>query len=216
MTGNTQKKTRKNSKRRISPALVISCVALFCTLAGTALAQPVNSIFSRHIVDGTIRTVDLKDDAVKNAKIADDAVNTPEIADAAVTSAEVADDSLTASDLGAASVGSSEVVDQSLNSSDLGPASVGTSELQAGSVRSAELAPLLQFTNTANVANGAVVSVTATCPAGTTVISGGAQPANFGVELTSTKRNGNGWLAQAKNNSGGASSLTAYAYCLAA
>ncbi|MBS1881157.1 MAG: hypothetical protein JST31_16720, partial [Actinobacteria bacterium] len=54
----------------------------------------------------------------------------------------------------------------------------------------------------------------ATCPEGTTVISGGAQPANFGVELTSTLRQGNGWLAQAKNNSGAASSLTAFAYCL--
>jgi len=46
------------------------------------------------------------------------------------------------------------------------------------------------------------------------VISGGAQPANFGVEMTSTLRNGNGWLYQAKNNNGAASTLTVFAYCL--
>jgi hypothetical protein len=202
------------SKFRPSPALVISCVALFLALAGSAFAIGKNTVRSAQIVDGTIRTVDLRDNAVAAGKIAPDAVDTTEIAENGVESSDVAPETLTAGDLGTASVTSSEVADQSLTANDLGPDSVGSSEIQAGAIRSSELGPIIQVSNSTPVAAGANVSVTATCPAGTTVISGGAQPANFGVELTSTLRSGNGWLAQARNNTGGASDLTAFAYCL--
>jgi hypothetical protein len=204
------------SKFRPSPALVISCMALFLALAGSAFAVGVgkNTVRSPQIVDGTIRTVDLRDNAVAAGKIAPDAVDSTEIAENGVESSDVAPDTLTAGDLGAASVTSSEVADQSLTANDLGPNSVGSSEIQTGAIRSSELGPIIQVSNSTPVAAGANVSVTATCPAGTTVISGGAQPANFGVELTSTLRSGNGWLAQARNNTGGASDLTAFAYCL--
>ena len=208
--------TSKTRSYRPSPSLVISCVALFLALTGSALAVGIakNSVRSAQIVDGTVRTIDLRDNAVSSPKIAPDAVGAEEIAENAVSSPEVAQDSLTNQDLGTASVTSSEVADQSLTEADFGPNSVGSSELQAGAVRASELGPIIQVTDNAAVAAGANISVTATCPAGTTVISGGAQPGHFGVELTSTLRNGNGWLAQAKNNSGAPSSLTAFAYCL--
>jgi hypothetical protein len=221
------------TKFRPSPALVISCLALFLALTGSAFAVS-GSIRSAQIVDGTVRTVDLRDNAVKSPKIADatvsandlatdsvgteeiakDAVKSDEIAENAVASPEVAPDSLTAGDLAANSVGSSEVADQALTQDDLGANSVGSSELQAGSVRASELGPIIQVSNSTAIAAGANGGVTATCPAGTTVISGGAQPANFGVEMTSSLRSGNGWLYQAKNNTGAASTLTAFAYCL--
>ena len=211
------------SKFRPSPALAISCLALFLALTGSALAAKA-SIGSNQIVNGSVRTVDLRDSAVNSAKVADtsitandlgtDSVGTDEIAENAVASPEVAPDSLTAGDLAANSVGSSEVADQSLTQDDLGPNSVGSSELQAGAVRASELGPIIQVSNSTAIAAGANGGVTATCPAGTTVISGGAQPANFGVEMTSSLRSGNGWLYQAKNNSGAASTLTVFAYCL--
>jgi hypothetical protein len=204
------------SKFRPSPALVIACVALFAALTGSAIAAGVgkNTVRSPQIVDGTIRTVDLRDNAVAAGKIAPNAVENTEIAENAVDSRAVAPDSLTASDLGPASVASSEVADQSLTADDLGPNSVGSSELQAGSVRSSELGPIIQVTNSTPIAAGANGSVSVNCPEGTTVISGGAQPANFGVEMTSSLRSGNGWLYQAKNNNASASSLSVFAYCL--
>jgi hypothetical protein len=215
------------SKFRPSPALAISCVALFLALVGTAFAAaPKNSVRSPQIVNGAVKTVDLGRNAVKSGKVADgtigaadlgtDSVGSDEIGKDAVASDEVAPDSLTAGDLAANSVGSSEVADQSLTADDLGPGSVGSSELQTASVRSSELGPIIQVTNTNAIANGANGGVSVTCPAGTTVISGGAQPANFGVEMTSSLRSGNGWLYQARNNSGGASTLRVFAYCLAA
>jgi hypothetical protein len=204
------------SKFRPSPAIVISCLALFLALTGSALAVGVgkNTVRSPQIVDGTIRTVDLRDNAVAAGKIAPNAVDTTEIAENGVESSDVAPDSLTAGDLGPASVASSEVADQSLTQDDLGPNSVGSSELQAGAVRASELGPIIQVSNSTGIAANTSFGVSVDCPAGTTVISGGAQPANFGVEMTSSLRSGNGWLYQAKNNNGAPSTLTVFAYCL--
>ncbi len=209
--------TKKTRTFRPSPALVIACLALFAALTGSAFAAGVvgkNTVRSPQIVNGTIRTVDLRDNAVAAGKIAPNAVDTTEIAENGVESSDVAPDSLTAQDLAPASVGSSEVADQSLTANDLGPDSVGSSELQAGSVRASELGPIIQVSNSTPIAAGANGSVSVQCPAGTTVISGGAQPANFGVEMTSNLRSGNGWQYQAKNQNGSASTLTVFAYCL--
>jgi hypothetical protein len=212
------------SKFRPSPALVISCVALFLALAGSAFAAKTASVSSRQIVDGTVRTIDLRDNAVNSAKIADttvsandlgtDSVGSDEIAKDAVNSDEIAANAVKSDEIAENAVASSEVADQSLTANDLGPDSVGSSELQAGSVRASELGTIIQVSNSTPIAAGANGGVTATCPAGTTVISGGAQPANFGVEMTSSLRSGNGWLYQAKNNTGAASTLTVFAYCL--
>lgn len=196
--------TSMTRKFRPSPALVISCLALFMALTGSALAVSVNSVRSAQIVDRTVRTVDLHDNAVKSAKVADGTLTADDLGTDAVGSDEVAPDSLTANDLGASSVSSSEVVDQSLSAADLGPDSVGASELGTVTVRS----------NSEAIAAGANGGVTASCLAGEQVLSGGGQPAHFGVEMTSSRPSGNGWLYQAKNQNGSASTITAYAVCL--
>ncbi|MEX0972667.1 MAG: hypothetical protein WDZ46_05365 [Solirubrobacterales bacterium] len=218
----------QTKKFRLSPAMVIACIALFATTAGTALAAalPKNSVRSAQIVNGAVKTVDLGKNAVKSGKIADgtigaadlgtDSVGTDEIAKDAVDSDEIAKDAVESDEIADNAVGSAKVADQSLTANDLAPNSVGSSELQTASVRSAELGPIIQVTNTTAIANGGSGGVSVQCPAGTTVISGGAQPANFGVEMTSTLRSGNGWLYQAKNNSGAGSTLRVFAYCLAA
>lgn len=219
--------TRKTRKFHVSPALVISLVALFLTLGGTAFAVGVakNSVRSAQIVNGTVRTVDLRDNSVNAPKIAPDAVGSEEIAENAVGSPEVVPDSLTAGDLGAASVTSSEVADQSLTADDLGADSVGQSEIAAdgvssselapASVRSSELAPIVQVSNNVEIKAGANASTSVACPAGTTAISGGARAGLYSVHLTSTYRSGNGWHVDAHSNAGADTTLTAYAYCLA-
>lgn len=218
----------KTRSLRPSPALLIACLALFMAFGGTALAVGVakNSIRSAQIVDGTVRTLDLRDNSVNAPKIAPDAVGSEEIAENAVASPEVAPDSLTAQDLGAASVTTSEVADNSLTANDLGPDSVGASEVQADavgsselaadSVRSSELAALLTSQNSTAIKAEGNANVTATCPAGTTVISGGGSAGLYAVHLTSSYRSGNGWHIDARNNSAGTdTTITAYAYCLA-
>jgi len=199
--------TRNNRSFRISPALVISCVALFMALTGSALAVGIakNSVRSAQIVDGSVRSIDLRDNAVNAAKIAPSSVGSEELAENAVESPEVAPDSLTSQDLGAASVASSEVADQSLTAADLGPDSVNASELGTVTLR----------TNSAKVAKDASGSVSANCAAGEQVLSGGGQPSHFGTEMTSSRPSGNGWLYQALNKTGGEDTITAFVLCLA-
>lgn len=211
--------TSKTRSFRPSPAMIVACMALVLALTGSAVAAGLakNSVRSAQIVDQTVRTVDLRDNSVNAAKIAPDQVGTEEIAENAVTSPEVAPDSLTAADLGAASVASSEVADQSLTANDLGPDSVGASEIAPNAVNSSELGTVTVRTSASQaIANGANGSVSVDCAPGEQVLSGGGQPGNFGVEMTSSRPSGNGWLYQAKNNSGAASTITAFALCLAA
>jgi len=220
--------TSKTRSFRPSPALVIALVALFAALSGSAIAAGIakNSVRSAQIVDGTVRTIDLHDSAVTSTKVADqsltandlgpDSVGSEEIAENAVGSSEVAPDSLTAGDLAANSVASSEVADNSLTAEDLAANSVGSSEIAAASVRSSELGPIVVRTSAPQaIAAGASGTVSIDCAPGETLISGGGQPANFGVEMTSSRPSGNGWLYQAKNNNGAPSTLTAFALCLA-
>jgi hypothetical protein len=198
--------TSKTNKFRPSPALVISCLALFLALTGSAFAVGIakNSVRSAQIVDGSVRTLDLRDSAVNAPKIAANAVGAEEIAENAVESPEVAQDALTAQDLGAASVTSSEVADQSLTAGDLGPDSVVSSELGTVILR----------TNAAPIAKGANGSVSVACAAGEQVLSGGGQPSLFGIEMTSSRPSGDGWLYQARNNTGNDGTITAFALCL--
>jgi hypothetical protein len=186
--------TSKTRRFRPSPALVISCLALFMALTGSALAVSVNSVRSAQIVDRTVRTVDLHDNAVKS----------PKVADGSLTADDLGTDSVGSDEIAANAVGSSEVAADSLTTTDLGPSSVGSSELGTVTVR----------TNSTALKAGDNGSVTASCLAGEQVLSGGGQPAHFGVEMTSSRPSGNGWLYQARNNNGSDSTITAYALCL--
>ena len=218
--------TSKTRSFRPSPATIISCLALFLALTGSAFAVGIakNSVRSPQIVDGTVRTVDVRDNAVKAPKIAPDAVGAEEIAENAVESPEVAQDSLTAGDLGAASVTSSEIADgsatsadvanQSLTSDDLGPNSVGSSELQTGAVRASELGTIIQVSNSETIKPNANATAEVGCPAGTTVISGGGLSGFYQVHLASSFRLGNGWRIDARSSANNDTTITAYAYCL--
>jgi hypothetical protein len=220
----TRKTRTATSRRRPSPALVISCVALFLALAGSALALPKDTVRSAQIVNGTIRTVDLRNEAVKSAKVADqsltandlgpDSVGSEEIAENAVASPEVAPDSLTAGDLGAGSVASSEVADQSLSAADLGTDSVGPSEVAANAISADELATVNVRTASEPIEAGKTGTISVGCLAGEQILGGGGQPGHFGVEMTSSRPSGNGWLYQAFNKNGSDSTITVYALCL--
>ena len=222
----TSKTTTRTRRFRPSPALILSCVALFVALSGSALAVGLakNSVRSAQIVDGTVRTVDVKDAAVTGTKIAPNAVGPDQIAENAVSSAKVAPDSLSAQDLAPSSVTSSEVADQSLSADDLGPNSVGSSEvqdnavgsteLQAGAVRASELGPIIQVQSDVTIKAGQNASADVGCPAGTTVISGGSRAGFYQVGTAGSYRSGNGWHVDARSAAGSDTTLTVYAYCL--
>ncbi len=201
---------------RVSPAMIVSCVALFLALTGSAFAVGIakNSVRSPQIADNTVRTVDLRDGSVKTPKIAPAAIGKDQLAENSVDSLKVEDESLTNQDLGTASVTSSEVADQSLTESDLGPGSVGSSELQNGSVRASELGSIVQVSESATIKANANATVTVNCPTGTTVISGGGFSSSYLIHQSANFRYGNGWRIDAHSGSGEDKSITVYAYCL--
>ncbi len=189
--------TKKNRSFRVSPALVISCLALLLALTGSAIAAGVakNSVRSAQIVDSTVRTVDLRDGAVNSAK--------------------VADESLTATDLAPDSVGTSEIAADAVGTSEIAADSVGTGELQNSSVRASELGPIVTVSNSTTIKGGNNASVDVACPAGTVLISGGARGGFYQVALSASYRSGNGWHVDARSGAVNDTTLTAYANCLA-
>ena len=125
---------------------------------GTAYAN--NTIRSKDIVNGQVKTVDLANNGVTTGKILDGEVGTLDIGTGAVTSTSIADNSLTSTDLGSSSVGSDEIatdavnateiadssidggeiVDDSLGQSDIAAGGVGASEVSDGSLTGADIA----------------------------------------------------------------------------
>jgi hypothetical protein len=98
---------------RPSPSLVISCIALFVAMSGTAVALKGHN---------TVDSGDLKPNSVKNADIAPDAVG--------------------ADNIGRHTIVTGNLADSLVSSDKLGQASVTTQALRDGAVRGSKLADI--------------------------------------------------------------------------
>ena len=127
----------------------IGSLALFLfAISGTAYAA--NTVFSTDIVDGEVKTADLANAAVTNAKLADNSVGKPKISAGAVENGKIADGAVGTSKLGAGAatnakiadgaVNSQKVQNQTLTTDDLGPGSVDNNEIEFDAVTGAEVA----------------------------------------------------------------------------
>lgn len=94
-------------------ANVASAIALFVAL-GTGGAYAANTIYSGDIVDGEVRSPDLRDAAVNQKKLGANSVNTTKVIDDTT-----AGGGLVSADLRPGSVATSEVVDNSLTTADI-------------------------------------------------------------------------------------------------
>jgi hypothetical protein len=199
--------TRKIRSIRVSPALVVSCLALFMALTGSALAVGIakNSVRSAQIVDGTIRTVDLHDGAVTAAKVAEKSLTANDLAANSVTAEAIAPNAVEAE----------KIAPNAVTSAKIAPNAVGANQIAPHSVGSGQLGTVTQRSNSATIAKNSIGSVSVSCAPGEQVLSGGGQPSVFGVEMTTTRPSGNGWLYQAKNNTASDQTITAFALCLA-
>jgi hypothetical protein len=87
----------KRRAKRPSGAMIVAFTALLIALAGSAWAAGLakNSVKSKQIKDGQVKTVDLAGDAVDAAKISGNAVGSAEIVDGSVGASELADGAAT-------------------------------------------------------------------------------------------------------------------------
>ena len=183
------------TKHGLTLLLTVCVLALVASLSGTAYAAlGKGSVGSKVIKNGAVKAIDL--------------------ATGSVTSAKVADGTLAGADLAPSSIGSSHVQDGSLTGVDLANGSVGAADLAAGSVGATQLGQIITVQNTTDsisdadgTTNGGsfgTIHTQANCPAGSRVLSGGAEwvePSSGSVDtkmllLHSSKRIGNGWTAR--------------------
>lgn len=172
--------------RRSTLVFVIAVLALVVAMSSTAAYAAVarNSVVSKSIKNGQVKTPDLAAGAVTSAKLRDGNVTAPDLANGAVTSAKIADGTVTGGDLAEAAVGAQHLT------------------------RIETVTALSSATADADgVINGGdfgLAQATANCPAGWTPISGGANWANQSngsmsdknVYLQATYGVGGGWYAR--------------------
>jgi hypothetical protein len=228
---------------RPSPALLISCLALFVSLTGSAFAAGVlgkNSVHSSQIANGSVRAIDLQRGAVRATKIAAGAVGadqlapaavgpgqlapaavgTGQLAEGAVQARQVGPHALTAGTLAPGAVGSPELRDHSIEEGDLAPESVGNAQLQQGSVTGAQLeGNFAPFSVGRTLNPGESKTVTVECPNRGVAISAGLRSSPAGVRpLESAQPDlagpGRSWTIGAKNESAAMMNVGYIVYCL--
>lgn len=188
---------RRTPDRRSLLVFAVAVLALVVAGSTTAAYAAVakNSVVSRSIKNGQVKTVDLADGAVASAKLRDGAVG----------SAKIADGSVAGADLGANAVGAQHLT---LTSTYFGTsASTGDAD------------------GTTNGGDFGVVEASASCPAGWRPLSGGAEWVNPSSGTVATKNldlhtsvvTTTGWYARGIIDTGaqGTVQLRARVQCLA-
>lgn len=144
-----------------SPSLVISILALFVALSGSAVALTgKNRVDSNDLRKNVVHTKNIQNGAVKGGKVADeslsgadlafDSVGAPEIVASAVGASEIATngvdtpeiafEAVTANEIAGNSIGSNKLVANSVTAEKIPSDAVRSSEIQSHAVNNAELA----------------------------------------------------------------------------
>lgn len=119
---------RRRLRGLLTYANVMSTVAMFCVLGGTAYAAA--TIHSSDIVDGTIRGTDIATGAVSSADVRNGGIGGLDIALNAINGNKIKN----------GSVGSSDIKDGDIDSEDIENGSVGSTDIASGGIAETDLA----------------------------------------------------------------------------
>jgi hypothetical protein len=184
-------------RKHLSPATVISCVALFLALGGGAYAATQiakKSVKTKHLGNGSVTTQKLRNGAVTSPKLRNGAVTGAKIGSGAVGGTQIADGAVRAVDLGGGVVTSAKLQNGAVTDAKLANNAVTTSKLNADAVTTGKIgneavtgaklsASILDqllrnvsYETKASASNSdSPKDATATCPTGKVAIGGGAK-----------------------------------------
>ena len=223
---------------RPTPSFVISCMALFVALSGSAIAlQGANSVKSDDIANGAVHTGDVANQTLKSVDFAPGTLlrgpqgeRGPEGPQGPPGPAGGGGGGggAPSGPAGGALAGSYPNPDLATNavphdgtgsdgSTKLAVNSVNFQEVGPDAIRGSNIGPITFVSKSANVPGNAVTGAFAACPSGSQLISGGFQVSGPGVlvkESSPASASGSdGWFA-GSNDSAASGSITAIAVCL--
>ncbi|MDX6718413.1 MAG: hypothetical protein QOJ63_667 [Solirubrobacteraceae bacterium] len=204
---------------RLSYANVTASLALFVALGGTSYAAiklPAKSVGTVQLKSRAVTKAKIAPGAVDGSRVRNGSLKTADLAAGAADGSKVRDGSLTGADLAAGAVDGSKVRDGSLTSADIAgkvAAAViadGLASVQRVAVPgTSEAAAPGGFTNR---------TATATCPAGTFVVGGGASLNDRTVQSLddSFPSSATAWTTNIVNDGETAPGFTVFAICVPA
>jgi hypothetical protein len=215
-----------NLKRHLSVANVLSCVALFVALGGSAYAAV-------KLKPNQVKAVNIARQAVTNAKIKTQAVTSGKIKNGGVVNADLGAGAVSGSKLAKEAVTSGAIAKKAVTEAKLGPESVGTGKIDNEAVTSAKISAAVWKQLVKNITYVTETSVndsedektvTASCPSGKEAIGGGARinsPASVKVAVNGTypavasNNARTGWIATGRETpeEAGNWQIVAYAVC---
>ena len=216
----------KQWKKHLSPATVISCIALFVALSGAAVAAKTtlskNAVKTKNLANGAVTTPKLKNGAVTTPKLRNKAVTGVKIADATIGSGQLAGGSVRSGQLGGQVVTEPKIKNGAVSESKLASGAVSSSKLTQSFL--AQLVRNVTYVNKlTNEDSEDAKTVTAECPSGKEAIGGGARVNGELDEVALTGSNPfsaangarTGWSAYARESTGTVQnwSLEAFAVC---
>jgi len=196
---------------RVTPATVLSALALFVALGGTGWADQV-------LGTGSVGTAQLARNAVTTPKILNGAVTKPKLGPAAVTTAALAKAAITSSALAKGAVTSSALAKGAVTGAAIAVGTITADRLATGVVGgiagtkiSTVVSPL-----TTVPAGSVGTAVTATCAAGQKAIGGAWNAGRFAfTDSEGPTPDGTGWSAVFETGSASSAAVTVSAVCAA-
>jgi len=188
-------------------ALITSLIALNRNIDAVATAEPKNNsvgpaalqaaaVTDTKLADGAVTRAKIAAGAVASTALAPGSVGTKKIADAAVTGPKVAQNSLTGANIDETTLGLVPSASHAATADQAGNASA-LAGVTAASYLSGKTVVQVATTTTLHQSKG---PITATCPAGTSIVAGGASidGATSGIAITTSTPNGDtAWVAEA-------------------
>jgi hypothetical protein len=119
-------------------ANVCSALALVIALS-TGTAYAANTVFSKDIVNGEVKTQDIHAGAVHTGKIDDGAITSAKVLDGTLAAADLGTDSVGSNEIAIGGVGSSEIADSTVTSFDVAGNALTTADIKGADVNGAKI-----------------------------------------------------------------------------